>query len=171
MAHAKLLSFPLATMAIAALLAGCAAPRADYPSLAVRDSERVSGTMEVAPPPPPPAAQPPATLDQLDELVAHARSAHEQFLAAAPDARDSAQAASEAEPGSEDWGRAQIAIADLEARRSVAMIALADLDRLYVNASSSAEDLTPIVTARDEIGALVDQQNAVIDSLLGELQP
>ncbi len=167
MAHARSLIY----LAPLALLAGCAAPQEDYPSLAVRDIERVSGTMEVAPPPPPPAVQPPATLERLDELVADARSAHAQFLAAAPAARNSARAARGAATGSDNWGRAQVAIADLEARRSSAMIALADLDRLYVNAASSAEDLTPIVAARDEIGALVDEQNSVIDSLLGELQP
>ncbi|MEL1250835.1 hypothetical protein [Aurantiacibacter gilvus] len=158
-------------LALPALLAGCAAPQGEYPSLAVRDTERVSGTMEVAPPPPPPPAQPPATLERLDQLVADARASHTQFLAAAPAARTSAQAAGGAATGSDSWGRAQVAIADLEARRSNAMIALADLDRLYVNAASAAEDLTPIVAARDEIGALVDEQNSIIDSLLGELQP
>lgn len=153
------------------MLAGCAAPQGDYPSLAVRDIERVSGTMQVTPPPPPPAAQPPATLEQLDQLLAQVRTSHQQFLAATPDARTRAEAARGSATGSDSWARAQVAIADLEARRSNAMIALADLDRLYVNASTSAEDLTPIVAARDEIGALVDQQNSVIDSLLGELQP
>lgn len=167
MSHAKTLIY----LTFPALLAGCTAPQEEYPTLAVRDIERVSGTMQVAPPPPPPAAQPPATLERLDELVADARTSHTQFLAAAPAARSSAQAASGAATGSDSWGRAQVAIADLEARRSNAMIALADLDRLYVNASSSAEDLTPIVAARDEIGALVDEQNSIIDSLLGELQP
>lgn len=167
MVHAKHLS----CLPLAALLASCAAPQDQYPSLAIRDIERVSGTMEVAPPPPPPPAQPPATLERLDQLLADARTAHAQFLAATPTARSSAQAARGASVGSDSWGQAQVAIADLEARRSSAMIVLADLDRLYVNASSAAEDLTPIVVARDEIGSLVDQQNSVIASLLGELQP
>ena len=163
MTHAKFLMClpPLA------VLAACAAPQGDYPSLAIRDAERVSGTMEVAPPPPPPPAQPAATLATIEQLLADARAAHAEFLAATPAARASAQAASGSARGSDSWGRAQVAIADLEARRSNAMIALADLDRLYVNAAASAEDITPIAVARDEIGALVDEQDSVIDSLLG----
>ena len=149
------------------LLAACAAPQGDYPSLAIRDAERVSGTMEVAPPPPPPAPPPAATLESIEQLLADARAAHTQFQAATPAARSVTQGASGSARGSDSWSRAQVAIADLEARRSIVMIALADLDRLYVNAATSAEDLTLIAVARDEIGVMVDEQNSVIDSLLG----
>lgn len=148
-------------------LAACASPREEYPSLAVRDIERASGTMEVEPaPPPPPPSPAPATIEQLGELVAEARAAHAQFMAAAPEARSIASAASNADPGTDRWARAQVAVADLEARRSRAMIALADLDRLYVNAATEAVQIEVIEDTRSEIATMIAEQNAVIESLL-----
>lgn len=148
-----------------ALVAACASPAADYPSLAVRDIERVSGTMEVTPAPPLPAP-PAATLASLDDLAATARAAHQRFLGAAPEARSLAASAAGAAQGSDSWARAQVAIADLEAQRSQAMIALADLDRIFVEAATSAQSTDSITAVRSEIDALVAQQDAVIRSLL-----
>lgn len=151
-----------------ALLAACASPSAEYPSLAVRDIERVRGTMEVEPAPPLPQPAP-ATLAQLDDLAATARAAHERFMAAAPQARTITDSAAGARPGSDSWARAQVAIADLEAQRSQAMIALADLDRIYVEATTSAQDTDSISAVRGQIDALVAQQDAMIRALLATL--
>lgn len=151
-----------------ALLAACAAPQGQYPSLAVRDVERMSGTMEVEPAPPPPAP-PASTLAELGALAAQARAAQQAFAALAPTARSTVAAAAGQGPGSENWSRAQIAVAELESRRSQAMIALADLDRLYVAAAAEGLELAHIATVRDEVELLVTQQNALIDSLLGAL--
>lgn len=156
-------------LALVAVLGACASPGTDYPSLALRDAERISGTMEVDPPPPPPPAPAAATLEQLPQLTAEARAAHAQFVEAAPAARSRVNAAVGASRGSDSWSVAQVAVADLEARRSRAMIALADLDRLYVGAFTAAEDITAIEAARGEVDALVQQQNAVITELLGRL--
>ncbi len=147
------------------LLAACAAPDGAYPSLATRDIERVGGVMEVEPVP---APQPPApaTLANLDELAASARDAHAEFLAAAPRARALASSASGAARGSERWSVAQVAIADLESKRSEAMIALADLDRIFVEAATSAQATDSISATRQEIDALVAEENAVITALL-----
>ncbi|WP_120078040.1 hypothetical protein [Aurantiacibacter odishensis] len=151
-----------------ALLAACASPEGDYPSLAIRDVERVSGSLEVEPAPPPPA--PPATtLASLDELAASARAAHQRFLSAEPDARAVTAFAAGAARGTEAWARAQVAIANLEAQRSQTMIALADLDRIYVDAATSAFATESIFDVRSEIDALVEQQDATIRSLLGRL--
>lgn len=154
--------------ALFALLAACASPDGEYPSLAVRDIERVSGSMEVepAPPPPPPA---PATLDTLQDLAENARAAHQRFLAKAPEARTITRAAAGAPRGSEAWSRAQVAIADLEAQRSQVMIALADMDRIYVDAATSAVATESIADVRSSINALVDEENALIQDLLTTL--
>jgi hypothetical protein len=151
-----------------ALLAACASPEAEYPSLAIRDIERVSGTLEVepAPPPPPPSA---ATLASLDDLAASARAAHGRFLNAEPRARAIAATAAGASRGTDAWARAQVAIADLEAQRSQAMIALADLDRIFVEAATSAQATESIADVRGEIDALVAQEDAVIRALLDRL--
>ncbi|WAT17835.1 hypothetical protein OZN62_13105 [Aurantiacibacter sp. MUD11] len=148
-------------------LAACAAPRDEYPSLAVRDIERVTGTMEVEPaPPPPPPAPAPATIEQLQQLAADARSAHAEFLEAAPAARSTVVAAAGAEHGSDGWARAQVAIADLEARRSRTTIAMADIDRIFVSAMSDSVHIEEIEATHAEIGSLLAEQDAVVDSLL-----
>ena len=149
-------------------VAACASPSEEYPSLAVRDIERVSGTMAVEPAPPLPQPAP-ATLAALDDLAATARAAHERFLAAAPQARAVADSAAGTQPGSDSWARAQVAIANLEAQRSQAMIALADLDRIYVEATTSGQDTDSISAVRSQIDVLVAQQDATIRSLLATL--
>lgn len=158
-------AFRLLVFALLPLVSACAGAGEDYPTLAVRDVERAGGMMEVepAPPPPPPA---PSTLTSLDDLAATARAAHAEFLAAAPRARTLASAASGAARGSERWAVAQVAIADLESKRSDAMIALADMDRIFVEAATSATATDSISEVRSEIDALVAEEDAVIQSLL-----
>ncbi|KLE32322.1 hypothetical protein AAW01_11955 [Aurantiacibacter gangjinensis] len=158
----------LAPLALIAMLGACAAPEGEYPSLAIRDVERLNGTFEPAPPPEPPALTPEAVAD-IDSLLARARAAHAEFTEAVPAARTRAQRASGAARGSEAWSVAQVAIAGLESSRSEAMIALADLDRLYVAAMTDAVAVAPIDAARNEVDAQVVEQNAVIEALLANL--
>ena len=107
-----------------------------------------------------------ATLDNVEQLAAQARGAHAEFLAAAPAARRSANAADAGRVGSDAWAEAQIAIADLETRRSQTMITLADLDRVYVDTSNAGEAIAPVADVRGEIAQLIEQENAVITELL-----
>lgn len=147
-------------------LAGCSTASEDYPSLAIREAERVSGTMEAIPPQPYiPPATPAGVVDRLDQLVADAAGANEAFGAEAPGARTLVAAARGAQPGAESWARAQVALANLEASRSRAMIALADLDRLYVDAAVEGAELERIAAARDTVATQVEQQNAAIAAL------
>ena len=142
-----------------------------YPSLAIRDAERAGGTMQPAEPEPyvPPA--PPATvLGRLDQLTGEAASAHQAFLAETPKARSAVAAARGAGPGADSWAVAQVALAGLEAARGKAMIALADLDRLYVDAAVAGEELERIGAARDRVAAQVAEQNAAIEGMLGQLR-
>ena len=151
-------------------LAGCAGDRELYPSLSVREEERVTGVFdpveaeEYVPAPPRPA-----TLDRLAQLRAEAASAHERFLAAAERARRPVAAARTAQPGSEDWAVAQVALADLESSRSDAMVALADLDRIHADAIRQADETDAIEEARGEVDALVLSQSRLIEALYGEL--
>lgn len=158
--------------ALGCSLGACATSSADeYPSLAVRDAERVSGTLQPAAPEPyAPPPTPAAVLDRLDQLAGEAASAHQAFLAAAPQARSAVSAARGTQPGDDSWARAQVAVAGLEASRSRAMIALADLDRLYVDAAVGGEELERIAATRDRVATQVDEQNATVDGLLGGLR-
>lgn len=153
------------------LLAACAAPEGAYPSLALRPAERATGTLEpVAAQPYIPPETPMAVLGRLEQLTADAASANRAFLAEAPRARSTVSAARGAGEGSDAWAQAQVAVAGLEASRSKAMIALADLDRLYVDAGVAGEAVDRIGAARDTVAAQVDQQNSTIDTLLGSLR-
>ena len=151
------------------LLAACAAPEGEYPSLALRPAELATGAPEpTAPAPPPPT--PAAVLSRLDQLTADAASAHRTFLAQAPEVRSAVAAASGAAEGSDAWSRALVALAELEAARSQAMIALADLDRLYVEAAVEEAALDRIGAARDAVAAQVAEQNGTIDNLQRSLR-
>jgi hypothetical protein len=164
----------LARLTVPALLgcslAACAASDA-YPSLALRDVERATGTLQPATPAPyvPPAPSS-AVLGRLDRLAADAASAHRAFLAEAPRARGAVAAARDAGPGADSWARAQVAVAGLESTRSQAMIALADLDRIYVDAALDGSDLARVDAVRDQVAAQVEEQNAAIDGMLGDLR-
>lgn len=152
-------------------LAACASTAEEYPSLAIRDSERLTGSMAGAEPQPyipTPPGEP--TLDRVAQLAAQARASHAEFLAAAPQARRRAGAARGASAGSEAWAVAQVAIAGLETHRSAAMIALADLDRIYVETSNAGESILPIADVRTEVVELVDQENALIADLLANMR-
>src|SRR5690606_20922674 len=147
----------------AALLAGCASPAGDYPSLAIRDSERIAGTLSPAAPapyvPPQPAS---AVLGQLGALAQAAEAAHEAFLAEAPRASATVENARGAAVGSESWARAEVALASLTSARSRTMEPLADLDRLLVDAAVAGNALAPIAATRDVVEAQVAAQDAAI---------
>ena len=153
-------------------IAGCASPAGDYPSLAIREAERATGTMAVpASPPPPPAPSPPAPgpapgmSAELAALADAAAQAHRAFLAAAPAATRTIEAARSAGTGSEPWARAQVALAGLTSARSRTMMPLADLDRLYVAAAVEGGALAPISAIRDPVEAQVAEQSRIIERL------
>lgn len=147
-----------------ALLAGCASPASEYPSLAIRDAERIAGTLEPAEPyvPPLPA---PEVLGRLEGLAAAARTAHQAFLAEAPRASAVVESARDAPVGSENWARAQVALASLISARSQTMVPLADLDRLLVDAAVEGNAIAPVVAAREGVEAQVANEDATIARL------
>lgn len=158
---------------LAALLcagtAACASAPGDYPSLAIRDAERVSGTLQPAEPfVPEPAA--PAVLANAAMLVEQAEAAHESFRGKLAGARSAVQAARGAGFGSEPWAVASVAIAGLETERSRAMIALADLDRLAVAAATDGGATGELATAQARVESMVTEESAAIDGLLSTLR-
>ncbi|WP_137679676.1 hypothetical protein [Aurantiacibacter suaedae] len=151
-------------------LGACATPPGDYPSLAQREIERVD--MVITPPqtipaPPPSPAEP--TLSQAEDLVKSVRSAHNAFLAGESAVRSRVAAARRANAGSDAWALAEVALAGLSTQRSRAMVALADLDRLFIAASTSGESTETIGEARSEAAGMVAAQDAVLSELSAEL--
>lgn len=151
------------------LLAACATPN-EFPSLAIRDSERVSGT--IAPPPAPIYTPPPlstATVDMLGALSARVRDAHARFMVEATPARAAVGRAAGSSAGSESWSNAQVALAGLQVIRSDAMIALADIDRIHVDTHLAGGDIGWTGQVRTEASALVAEEDRLIGALLTQL--
>lgn len=160
----------LAPPLLALALSACAATSGQYPSLAIRDAERVQGTFEqeAAPPLPAPPAAPSADLvARLAGLRQDAQAAHRAFLASAPGAERLARGAGGT--GSDSWASAQVALADLDASRSIAAVALGDLDVMFIDATVADEQRAAIAATRTEVVGLVGEEDAVLARLRGRV--
>jgi len=154
----------LATIA----LAGCSSGSHNYPSLAIRDAERVSGTFSVAPDANDPIAPAPAPANVIESLLqqlALASAAHDNFMQLSGEAERLAVAAIDSDPDSNDWAAAQVALAQLESQRSQAAISLGSLDLLYADASLGFTERQQIDAVRDQVLDLVRQEDEVLAQL------
>ncbi|MEZ5734887.1 MAG: hypothetical protein R3E09_03620 [Novosphingobium sp.] len=167
--HSSFLLPPL----LALTLTACASS-GEYPSLARRDAERITGAAQpVAPQTPLPelGAPPSAQLDaRLDNLIERADAAHQRFIAARPRTEQLVAAARGAAVASESWSVASIALADLGTQRSDAMIALAELDQLYAaeridHFETESRVAVAIGAARDKVSTLVAEEEGVLATL------
>ncbi len=155
----------------ALLLTGCATDKNQYPSLARRPAERLTASFDT-----PPAvveivrpAPPTAVTDKLGGLVNAAQAADAKFGTREARARSVVGSAAGAKIGSESWATATIAVAELEAARAEAMLALADLDMLFNEASVSGQEADSIGAARDKVIGLVARQDQVLAELRNRL--
>ena len=151
-------------------LGACATPSGEYPSLAQREIER--GGLVMTPPQTTPAPLPAPTepaLAEVRELIETVRTAHSAFLASESAVRSRIDAARGAGSGSEAWALAQVALAGLSTQRSRAMVALADLDRLFIAASTSGESTEAIAPVRSEAETMVASEDAVLADLSARL--
>ncbi|PLK26573.1 hypothetical protein [Novosphingobium sp. TH158] len=165
-------NLPVAAAALSAcLLLSACGDTAGYPSLARRPAERIT---DAPPPPPAPAATPqpldPAVAARLGALVEQARKAHAGFIATRPKADRLSAAAKGAAVASEAWVVASVALAELESRRSEAMVALAELDSLYARNRVDGGDGLAIAAARDQVTAWVADEDAALAELRGRLR-
>jgi len=167
----------IAALATTSLLGACASP-GTYPSLAKREAERASGAARPVQPDSPPAPVPAAPAQGLSErlaaLVGQARAAHAHFVAARSGASALVARAAGSAVASENWSVAAVALADLEASRSDAMIALAELDSLHVadavaHFASDSGDEPAITAARETVMALISEEDTVLAALRGRL--
>lgn len=151
------------------VLAGCAATPDTYPSLAIRDVERVTGTADpVAAAPYVPPATPQGVLDRVEQLRLQAQAADAAFQREEQANRGAISGLGGASEGSDAWARGIAALAELEGRRSQTMVHLADLDRLFVDAAVEGAEVARIGAARDEVAALVSRQDDAIARLAGQ---
>ena len=152
------------------LLGGCASTGGSYPSLAIRDAERVEGSMTApdgAAALPPPAALSGSVLQRVAQLESAASTAHRSFQQATPAAQRAANGARGAAVTTNAWGDAQVALSGLDAIRSQTAIALADLDLLFVDATLDYQQRGVIGEARERVLELVRAQDRTLAQLRG----
>lgn len=169
----------LAAAAALVALSACAATDS-YPSLARRPAERITGSADVvapAPAPSPPPALPSGDFSaRLAQLTDQARAAHQRFGEKRERAESLIAGAAGSTVGGESWSVANIALADLEAARSDAMVALGELDEIYTAESLKAADTgntssaDAAKAAHVQVDGWVAEEDAVIDRLRGRLR-
>jgi hypothetical protein len=155
-------------------LTACAAAK-DYPSLERLPSERMTGSATPVtpdtPPPPPPAPPSGSLTNRLAQLADQARAADRRFSERRGSAERLIAGGSGRTPGSEGWSVATVALADLASSRSDAMMALAELDRIYVDESIAAAEtgdrssIDAITVVRDQVTALISAQDETLARL------
>jgi hypothetical protein len=164
-------------------LGACTVDRTRYPSLAVRPAERAYASGQTAPPTPGlhlmtqvrqglPMGSDLAT--RVGALRQTALSAHARFTEQQGTAARLAQSAQGASPGTEAWSQATIALASLVSARSEGMIAMADLDRLFIAATEAAAlgqgtDLQTVTPAYRELEVLLAEEDRAIATLTDRL--
>ena len=168
---------PSALIATLLVLAGCSGTGGGYPSLAIRDIERVSGTAQPVQPETQVPVAPPVSeaLDQrIARLTQQARTAHATFQSRAGSAARTVAVGRGSRAPADRWVASQIAVAELQALRSVAMIALADLDTLFTQerlafSGEPSPAAQALDRARQQIGAWVEEEDQVIARLAGQI--
>ncbi len=156
----------LLPLVLIASLAACSASEGAYPSLARRPAESTfSAIPAVAPAPAATAAPDPTLPARLAALRRQADDSHARFMARRPQTAARVSAAAGAAPGSEAWSLATVALAALESARSDTMIALADVDSLDAEMRVALNYNAQVAALRQDISALVAQEDAVLAQL------
>ncbi|MEP2234445.1 MAG: hypothetical protein ABJM58_14635 [Alteripontixanthobacter sp.] len=150
-------------------LSACAAAPDRYPSLAIRDVERVEGRFTPAPAAEPPAPASPQQVQTLAQLREQARTAHGRFLAAAPGAQRLITAARGSSDTSNIFIEAQVALSALESLRSETAIALGEADSLYIVAATEGRVNEPLEQTRAIIVDLVADEDTALAALRGQM--
>ena len=154
-----------------AVLAGCAAPKVNAPSLAPRAAETIDPRLPV--PEPVLSTTPnPALVEQLNGLVAQAETGDSQFQPAAAAAERAVASAGAAQ--SESWIAAQQALSAAVAARAPVTRVAADVDSLGAEriqrlGGIAKADLQAIDAAGGRIHAIDDREATLIKSLQDRL--
>lgn len=147
-------------------LAACAGASTDYPSLAIRDVERLrAGENDYSNPAAPLTALPQQTVARLAGLRADALAAHLGFGESLGRAQPLVSAARGAPVTSDNWARAQIALGDLSSQRSAMAVPLTDIELLYAETHDTGVDASSVERVREEIVALQRQQDSALAAL------
>lgn len=161
-----------AVSAASALLAGCAGSSDQYPSLAIRDAERVTGQFNPSPPSDAanPAAPQPYAPGDISRLVEQARESHRSFVAAQSSTSRLVSGARGSGLESKARADALLALADLSSKRSDTAIALADLDLMAAQSATQFASTAALAEAQQLVLQLVTQQDDALVKLWEQLE-
>ncbi len=151
-----------------AALAGCQGASDRYPSLAIRDAERVAMTNPDALDIEPPAPVTPLSAEMLSRAKgfgAQVRAAHTRFQRVAESARRPIARARGSAPGSDAWAAGQVARAGLNSARSETAFAFADLEALTIEARTELVELDALNAIHEEAEGLVREEDRIIARL------
>ena len=157
-------------VATCAFLAGCAGSSDQYPSLAIRDAERVSGQFSPSPPTEEIGPVREFSTQEISGLVAAAQESHQAFLDAQLVTGRLVSVARGSGAESEARALALVALADLSTKRSNTAIALADLDLLAAKAATELLSSEQLATAQTTVLELVNRQDSTLAQLWEQLE-
>lgn len=163
----KVQTLPIAALA-GLLLSGCAGASDAYPSLAIRDAERISGEFTPVEPETP-APAPVASPQDIAAILAQANELNRKFVSEQSQARQIIGSANGAGLESAAYARALVALASLTSLRGQTAIALSNLDELRAEAGMTFAPDADIRVAQAEVAMLVAEQTTAIDSLAATL--
>jgi len=174
--------------ALSAALSACAGASDDYPSLAIREVERVRGGFDVPPcgecvedaqcvapsPAPTPTPAPPPELptsyaQRTAALLADVRAADAAFQSSLATARNRVAAARGAALGTPAWGSAQVALADLTSKRSATAIPVTDLEKLAVEIELEQLPNIQMRDAYQEAVRIIQAQDDALEGLYAQV--
>ena len=159
----------LAALCAALLTSACAGSGDKYPSLAIRDAERVQSRFTPAPPSDRAPIRPVASASEIEALVDQAQASHAQFRSAQAQAKALVGDARGRGIDTNARQRALVALADLTALHGDTAVPMSDLDMLNAQAATSFAPTEAIEAARASILALLAEQEGTLNALWSEL--
>ena len=149
------------------VISGCAAPDGRYPSLAVRDAERVSGEFTPqAQPTGVPVVQPDS--GRIDTAIASAKQANIKFLSQSDEVSALVAASRGTGQESDVRARALVGVASLTSLRGQTAGALSQLDALEAQAATSFAETGAIRDAQATVVRMLSAQDQILETLTGE---
>lgn len=145
------------------VLCACGSADGRYPSLALRPFETAPAPLPVSAPDAPIRSI--ASDAAIAALVGRANAAHGVFTGQQAEAERFARAAAGQSIESNARARALVTLASLSSQRGATSAVLADLDLLVVQAASALAPYPAIASARAEVAALVESEDATMARL------
>lgn len=156
-------------LALNAALAGCAGADGRYPSLAVRDAERVQGTLTPTNDEPEISSQAPQ-IEAIEAIIGQAQSAHASFSAQKGEVSALVMSARGFSIEDDRHARALTGLAQLTSLRGQTALALSQLDLMEAKAATGFKRTQDIRALQNAILRMIAEQDATLETLSETLE-